>query len=77
MDNANAYWNAHNTALWPTGTSRRLNAIRRLTTFEGSTAKAATEFVYDSPYSNGNVTDEKRWDSVKSATLPSLRISEA
>jgi|GEM_PF-1439766 len=72
VDNANAYWREHNTSLWPTGTARRLNAVKRQTIFEGTTAKAATEYVYDSAYSKGNVTSQRRWDSVKAASLPSL-----
>jgi RHS repeat-associated protein len=71
-DSPNAYWREHNTTYWASGTSRRLNAVKRRTIFEGSTAKAATEFVYDSVYHNGNVIYERRWDSVKAETLPSL-----
>ena len=67
------YWNEHVTSIWPTGTSRRLNAVQRQTVYEGaSTPKAATEYIYDNPYSKGNVIEEKHWDSAKSASLPSL-----
>jgi len=71
-NDVNAYWNPHNTSLWPTGTARRLNAVKRRKISNGSTAYAATEYTYDSPYSRGNVTAEKRWDSVKSPSLPAL-----
>jgi RHS repeat-associated protein len=71
-DDANAYWNPHNTAIWPAGTARRLNSVLRRTVSNGSTAYAATEYSYDYPYSKGNIIAEKRWDSEKSPTLPGL-----
>jgi RHS repeat-associated protein len=70
---ANRYDAPHNTGLWPAGTARRLNAVKRVTVYEGaSTQKAATEYIYDNPYSKGNVTYEWRWDSEKAATPPAL-----
>ena len=69
-DHENAWWNAHNTSL-PGVTAlgpRRLDAVRRVTVYDGSNiAKAATEYVYDNAYTKGNVTYERRWDSVKAA----------
>jgi hypothetical protein len=59
QDYPNAYWNVHNTSIWAAGTSRRLNAVKRQTIFDGSSnPKAATEYVYDSPYNTGNVTSQ-------------------
>jgi RHS repeat-associated protein len=70
---ANRYDAPHNTGLWPAGTARRLNAVKRVTVYEGaSTPKAATEYTYDNVYSKGNVTYERRWDSKKASALPSL-----
>ena len=61
------------TVTWPSGGPRRLNAVKRVTVYEGSsTAKAATEFVYDYPYTKGNVTYGRHWDSVKAVSLPAL-----
>ena len=37
---------------------------------DGATTFAATEFVYDNAYTTGNVTQEKRWDDVKSSAVP-------
>jgi len=68
----NAYWNPHNPALWAPQSARRLNAVLRRTISDGSAPYAATEFSYDNPYANGNVTAEKQWDSVKSPSLPAL-----
>jgi RHS repeat-associated protein len=68
VDDANAYWNSG-----MVGAPRRLNAVKRQTIYEGaSTAKAAAEYIYDDPYTKGNVRYEKRWDSVKSSSLPAL-----
>lgn len=81
-DDLFAYWQGHHTVLWPDPTStRRLNAVQRQETRDGSNnVKAVTEFEYvcvDDPlkncaYTTGNVTAEKRWDSVKSASVPPL-----
>ena len=49
---------------------RRLDAVRRRTVSDGATTFAVTEFVYDNAYTTGNVTQEKRWDDVKSAAVP-------
>ena len=73
------YWNGHVTSIWPMGTSRRLNAVRRQTIFEGPslTPKAAVEYEYtnynNDAYSKGNVKYEKHWDSTKPPySLPAL-----
>ena len=72
----NAWWNAHNTSLSGVTArgSRRLDAVQRVTVYDGSNnAKSATEYVYDDPYTKGNVTYERRWDSVKAAPpVPAL-----
>jgi len=34
------------------------------------TTLAATEFQYDCPYTSGNVTEERRWDSQKASSVP-------
>ncbi len=71
LDDINAYWRPHNTALWPLGTARRLNAIMRRTVLDGSgTAFAATEYIYDNALGSGNVTYENRWDDLKAGVLP-------
>jgi RHS repeat-associated protein len=73
QDYPNAYWNVHNTSIWAAGTSRRLNAVKRQTIFDGSSnPKAATEYVYDSPYNTGNVTSQIQWDNTRLASLPAL-----
>jgi RHS repeat-associated protein len=70
IDSANAYFKPHNPALWSPGSARRLNAVRRFTISKGSTPYAATEFVYDNPYTSGNVFKKSNWDSVKAPTFP-------
>jgi RHS repeat-associated protein len=71
-DDPEAYWNAHFSPLL-LGQPRRLDALRRKETRDGVGAIAAvTEFDYDDPYRSGNVTAEKRWDSVKSPSPPGL-----
>ncbi len=79
-DDANAYWRPQSPAS-PTPTTpaqvpavRRLNALRRSATSDGATVFAVTELEYDDPFTKGNVTAEKRWDSVKSASVPSLGL---
>jgi len=73
---ADGYWQPHDTNIWAAVSARRLNAVQRSTISNGSTPYAATEFVYagnnDSAYTSGNIVYEKRWDSVKSSSLPSL-----
>jgi RHS repeat-associated protein len=71
-DYINAYWNPHNLAHWAQFSARRLDSVWRRTVSNGSTTYAATEFGYDNPYTTGNPTAEKRWDSVKSPSLPAL-----
>ena len=69
-DDPQAYWNVHYSPL-QAGQSRRLNAVQRKEVRDGSgTIAAVTEFEYDDPYRTGNVTAEKRWDSVKSPGAP-------
>ena len=70
-DDANVYSRPHSAPWQPTG-PRRLNAVRRRTVSDGVTVFAATEFDYDDPLTKGNLTAEKRWDSVKSPGLPGL-----
>ena len=79
-DHVNAWWNVHNTSLWPTNTSRRLDAVKRIVVNDGNnTAKAATEYTYNNPYNKGNLAFERHWDSVKASTLPagSLTLSNS
>jgi RHS repeat-associated protein len=71
-DEASAYWRPHNTAIWPQGSSRRLNGVLRRTVSDQYVACAATEYSYDDAYSRGNVTAERRWDSKKALNLPGL-----
>ena len=52
-------------SIWVANGPRRVNAVQRITVYEGSTAKAATEYVYDYAYTKGNVLYERRWDTVK------------
>ena len=75
---ATGYWREHNrdwidpaVTIDPT-LPRRLNAVWRRTISDGAGTKAVTEYEYDNKYTTGNVTQEKRWDSVKSATVPGL-----
>ena len=71
LDLATGYWRAHNPLFWSDpGLPRRLDAVRRRTVSDGATTFAATEFVYDNAYTTGNVTQEKRWDDVKPASVP-------
>ena len=65
------------TSMWPEGGPRRLNAVKRMTVYEGgSTARAATDYEYvirnniNEAYTTGNVANERRWDSEKKLTLP-------
>ena len=46
--------------------------MRRKETSDGTTIKAITEFYYDDATANGNVETEKRWDSVKASSPPTL-----
>ena len=67
------YKNPLSTIYWPSGGPRRLNAVKRMTVYEdSSTARGATEYVYDNAYATGNVMYERRWDKVKASTLPAL-----
>ena len=36
----------------------------------GVAVQAVSEYTYDNSYTRGNLTEEKRWDSVKSAAVP-------
>ncbi len=81
-DDANGYWHAHNPNIWAQLSARRLNALKRRkvsSDAEGLIPYAATEYSYDpakggNAYTNGNVTAEARWDSVKSPGLPGLGL---
>jgi RHS repeat-associated protein len=77
-DDPNAYWRPQSPALPAPTTApqplpvRRLNAVRRSAMSDASTIFAVTEYDYDDPLTRGNVTAEKRWDSVKSSSVPGL-----
>ncbi len=49
---------------------RRLNALWRQETRGTGGVEAVTELEYDCPFTSGNVTVEKRWDSAKSGAVP-------
>jgi hypothetical protein len=69
-DDPEAYWNGHFSPLQP-AQPRRLNALRRKEIRDSADAiVAVTEFEYDDAYRSGNLTAEKRWDSVKSPAPP-------
>ncbi len=73
LDFTTGYWREHNPTYWSGATlPRRLNAVRRQEVSDGATTYAVTEYDYDNAYTTGNVTAEKRWDSVKSPALPTL-----
>jgi RHS repeat-associated protein len=72
-----AYWQPHNPAHWTALSSRRLNALARqeictVACAAGAAVKAVSEFAYDDPFTRGNITVEKRWDSQKSAIAPAV-----
>ena len=73
LDRATGYWRPHNPLFWnDPALPRRLDAVRRRTISNGTRIYAVTEFEYDNKYTTGNLTQEKRWDSVKSAAVPAL-----
>ena len=72
-DVTTGYWREHNPLRWSDARlPRRLDAVRRRTISNGTRIYAVTEFEYDNKYTTGNLTQEKRWDSVKSAAVPAL-----
>ena len=78
LDRATGYWRPHNPLFWnDSALPRRLDAVKRQTITGGTTTYAVTEFVYDNAYTTGNVTQEKRWDSVKSASVGTLSAVNA